>query len=1047
MKLADISIKRPVFATVMVSVLAVFGVWGYFQLSVDMFPDVEFPICTVTAVYPGADPETIESRVVDKLEEAISAVSGIKVLRSTSMENVGLVFVQFELERKADQAVQDVRDKVSAALKNLPSDLEPPLVERLDIGSAPVVAIALAAQMPKRELTAIAKDVVKQRLQAINGVGSVDIVGGQEREFHVWIDPQRLDSFGLAPGDVASALAAQNVEIPGGRLDSGATELSIKTRGQVHSAEGLGNIIITAAAGAPVRIRDVARVEDGEQESRSYATFSGQSSVTLLVRKQSGSNMVAVAHKVKDALEKIKAQAPQVSMKIASDTSVFTERAINDVKFDLLFGAGLAILIIMFFLHDWRATLISATALPVSVISTFAFIQAMGYTLNMMTMLALSLSIGILIDDAIVVIENIHRHLEMGKPPLRAAGEATAEIGLAVMATTASILAVFVPVATMKGMIGRFFVQFGLTVAFAVAVSLFVAFTLTPMLSSRFLRAHTGKGAVGRAIEAFLDTIEHAYSRLLGGALRHRVLTILAALAAFVAAIFLAAIVPKEFMAIEDRGQVSVKLEMPSGTALALTEGTAEAIATRLRGLPGVADTLVTIGGSALSEINRAEIQVNMVEKKKRAFSQAQLIAYAREQMAGWLGRGDIKFAVEPFQMMGGGSGAFRSAMVQFNVRGKDYGEISKATDEIIKWMSEQKVMVDGKPRSPYVDLDTSYRGGKPELAVNIDRDRAADLGVPMAVIAMTLRSLMADEKVSEITTGGERFDVRMKLDEKFRQSAQDLMALKVRSTSGQLVNLSNVVSIVHGTGPGKIERQNRQRQITVYANLNGIALGEASQQIDAIAKKVVPKTMVTDWTGMADIMRESMGYLLSALLLAVIIVYLVLAAQFESFLHPFTIMLSLPLSMVGALGAIAITHSMLNIMTMIGIILLMGLVTKNAILLVDYTNTLRRQGVGRKEALLKAGAVRLRPILMTTGAMIFGMLPVALGISEGGELRAPMAIAVIGGLITSTLLTLVVVPVAYTIIDAIAERTLGHATVMREGEETPLQIAASHGE
>jgi HAE1 family hydrophobic/amphiphilic exporter-1 len=1046
MKLADISIKRPVFATVMVSVLAVFGVWGYQKLSVDMYPDVEFPICTVTAVYPGADPETIESRVVDKLEEAISAVSGIKTLRSTSMESVGLVFVQFELERKADQAVQDVRDKVSAALKNLPSDLEPPLVERLDIGAAPVVSIALAGDMPKRDLTDIAKNTVKQRLQAINGVGTVDIIGGQEREFHIWIDPQRLDSFGLAPGDVAQAVASQNVEIPGGRLDSGALELSIKTRGQVHSAEELGNIIITAAGGAPVRIRDVARVEDGEQERRSYATFSGKSSVTMVVRKQSGSNTVDVAHKVKAAVEKLRVQFPKVEMKIASDNSLFTERAIDDVKFDLLFGALLAILIIMFFLHDWRATLISATALPVSVISTFAFIYFMGYTLNMMTMLALSLSIGILIDDAIVVIENIHRHLEMGKSPMKAAGEATAEIGLAVMATTASILAVFVPVATMKGLIGRFFVQFGLTVAFAVAVSLFVAFTLTPMLSSRFLRAHTSKGPIGKAIEGFLDGIEHAYTKLLSAALRHRVLTVLTAIAVFVGSIFLAAIVPKEFMSVEDRSQFLVKLEMPSGSSLGATETMSESISTKLRAVPGVQDTLVTIGGSALAEINRAEIQVNLVGKKKRNFSQAKMIDYTRNKIREWLGRADVNYAVEPFNMTGASSGAFRNSMVQFNVRGKKYEEISKATDEIIKSLGEQKVVVDGKTQAGYVDLDTSYRGGKPELAINIDRDRAADLGVPMAVIAMTMRSLMADDKVSEMTADGQRYDIRMKLDESFRKKAQDLMALKVRSTTGQLVNLSNVVSIMDEAGPGKIERQNRQRQITVFANLSGIALGEATKQVETLAKKVVPSSMTTDWAGQADMMKESMGYLLSALLLAVIIVYLVLAAQFESFLHPFTIMLSLPLSMVGALGAIALTHSMLNIMTMIGIILLMGLVTKNAILLVDYANTLRRQGFSRKDALLKAGAVRLRPILMTTGAMIFGMGPVALGLSEGGELRAPMAIAVIGGLITSTLLTLVIVPVAYTILDAIAERTLGHATVMREGEETPLEAAAKHG-
>jgi len=1038
MKLADISIRRPVFATVMVSVLAVFGVWGYQQLSVDMYPEVEFPIVTVTAIYPGADPETIESRVIDKLEEAISTVNGIKVMRSTSMENVGLVFVQFELERKADQAVQDVRDKVSAELKNLPTDLEPPLVERVDIGAAPIIAISLAAEMPRRDLTKIAKDVIKQRLQAINGVGGLDIVGGQEREFHVWIDPHRLDSFGLTPGDVAQSLAAQNVEIPGGRFDADTKELAVKTRGQIHSASELENIIIPAAVGSVVRIRDVARVEDGAEEQRSYATLNGKASVTLLVRKQSGSNTVTVAHKVKDVLETLRKQVPAVTMTVASDSSVFTERSIDDVKFDLIFGAVLAILIILFFLHDWRATLISATALPTSVIATFAFIYFMGYTLNMMTMLALSLSIGILIDDAIVVIENIHRHLEEGKSPMKAASEATAEIGLAVMATTASILAVFVPVATMKGMIGRFFVQFGLTVAFAVSVSLFVAFTLTPMLSSRFLRAHTGKGPIARAIERFLDGVEGIYSRLLKGALAHRWLTMGAAFVVFLSSLYLAAIVPKEFMPIEDRSQYAIKLELPTGSALAVTEQTSESIATHLRAMPGVKDTLITIGGSsAQSEVNRAEIQVNLVGKKDRGFSQAKAIAFTRDQLPSWLGRSDVNFAVEPYQMVGGGSSAFRNSTIQFNVRGRDYADISKATDEIIAWMKTQK---------GYVDIDTSYRGGKPELAINIDRDRAADLGVPVASIATTVRNLMANDKISELTVDGDRYDVRMKLDESFRKRAEDLASVKIRSVTGQLVNMSNVANIAQGTGPAKIERQNRQRQITVYANLNGLALGDASKEIDEEARKAVPSTMVSDWTGMADIMRESMGYLLSALLLAIIIVYLVLAAQFESFLHPFTIMLSLPLSMVGAFGAIALSHSMINIMTMIGIILLMGLVTKNAILLVDYTNTLRRKGLTRYEALIKAGPVRLRPILMTTGAMIFGMIPVALGVSEGGELRAPMAIAVIGGLLTSTLLTLVVVPVAYTIIDSLAERTLGHITVLREGDETPLQAVARHG-
>jgi len=1033
MKLADISIKRPVFATVMMGILAVFGVWGYTQLPIDMMPEVEFPIVTVTAVYPGADPETVESRVIDKLEEAITAVNGIKMMRSTSMESVGFVVIQFELERKADQAAQDVRDKVSAALAELPPDLEPPVVERLDFGAIPILGVALASDMPKRDLTRFASDILKLRLQSINGIGSVSVVGGQEREFHVWIDPRRLDSFGLAAGDVAQALAAQNVEIPGGRFDEGLRELSVKTRGQVHSAAELGNVIIPAAVGSIVRLRDVARIEDGEEERRSYATFNGQSAVTVIVLKQSGANSVEVAQKAKAMLKQIEKEYPQIKLAVAADNTLFTEHMISDVKLELLYGGILAILIILFFLHDWRATLISATALPISVIATFAFVKGMGYTLNMMTMLALSLSIGILIDDAIVVIENIHRHLEEGASPMRAAREATAEIGLAVMATTASILAVFVPVATMKGMIGRIFVQFGLTVAFAVSVSLFVALTLTPMLSSRFLRAHTGKGSVGRKIEAFLDAIEHAYKRLLAAALHHRGITMGVAAAVLVTSVALVMTVPIEFMPTEDRGQFSVKLELPTGSSLGATETTAEKVATALRGVPGVQETLVTIGATAQSEINRAEIQVNLVAKKQRAFTQAQMITYAREHLPGWLGRDDVNFAVEPFQLMGGGSA---DSIIQFNVRGRDYAEISKATDDLIAWMKSQE---------GFVDLDTSYRGGKPEMVVQIDRDRAADLGVPVATIATTIRSLMANDKISELTVDGERHDVRMKLDESFRQRPDDLAAVKVRSVTGQLVTLANVADIHPGTGPGKIERQNRQRQITIFANLKDLALGDATKQIDAAAERIVPKSMSTGWSGMADIMRESFGHLTSALILAIIIVYLVLAAQFESFLHPFTIMMSLPLSMVGAFGLMAISRSPFNVVTMIGIILLMGLVTKNAILLVDYTNTLRRRGKSRNDALLEAGPVRLRPILMTTAAMIFGMLPIALALSEGSEIRAPMAVAVIGGLLTSTLLTLVVVPVVYTLVDGVAERALGHATVLKEGEETPLQAAASH--
>ncbi len=1013
MKLADISIRRPVLATVMVGVLAVFGAWAYPNVGVDLMPDVEFPFVTITVVYPGADPETMETRIIDKLEDVVGTVNGIKTMRSTSLENVGFIAVQFELERKADQAIQDVRDKVATALATLPSDLEPPIIQRMEINAAPILSLAMAGNLTQRQLTRLANDVVKQRLQAINGVGAVDIVGGREREFHVWIDPQKLESYYLAAGDVIQALAAQNVEIPGGRLDIGAEEFTVKTLGQIHSVEELGNIIITSSVGAPVRVSDVARVEDGEEEERTYASLNGKAAVGLLVRKQSGANTVVVADRAMKALETLKGQLPAgVSISIPTDNSIFIRNTIDDVKFDLMYGAILAVLIIFCFLHDWRATFISALALPVSVVSTFAFIYFMGYTFNMMTMLALSLSIGILIDDAIVVIENIHRHLMMGKSPFAAAKDATAEIGLAVMATTASILAVFVPVATMRGIIGRIFVQFGLTVAFAVTVSLFVAFTLTPMLSARMLRVHTGeKHRIGRTIDVWLAHVDRYYRAILHWALAHRGATFGVATITFIASLGVGALVPKEFMPAEDRGQFLVKLELPSGTGFATTVAYADNIAEEIRAIGGVETTLVTMGGANETEVNRANIQVNTVKKWDRTYTQMQAMDYVRQLLAS---RPNLNAAVEPISTMGGGAAGMRNSTVQFSIMGNDYDELNITAQNLMTFM---------KAQGGFVDIDTTFRGGKPEMAVRIDRERAADLGVPVASIAMTLRSMLAGDKATELATEGDRFDVRVQLDADYRKGPADLVGLKVRSTTGQLAHMANLVEIKPGTGPARIERQERQRQVTVLANLSGKTLGTAVDEVNGWAAANVPSHLVTTWVGMGDIMGDSFKNLFASLILAIVMVYLILAAQFESFLHPLTIMLSLPLSVVGALGALFIAREPLGIMAMIGIILLMGLVTKNAILLVEYANQLKEQGLSTMEALMKAGPVRLRPILMTTSAMIFGMIPVALGLSEGGEMRAPMAMAVIGGLITSTVLTLLVVPVAYSVTDSLVTR------------------------
>lgn len=1010
MKLADVSIRRPVLTTMMISALVVFGLFAYPRIGVDLFPNVEFPIATVTAVYPGASPETIESKVVDKLEEAINTITGIKVLRSTSMENLGQVVVQFELETKADQAVQDVRDKVAGVLRELPKDIEAPVVQKFDIGAAPVISLVVAGNLPIRELTRLAEDVVKAKLQTLRGVGNIDVVGGRKREFHIWVDARRLEARHLTIFEVMRTIGAQNIDLPGGRLNLGNREVVLKTRGEVHSAEELGAIIITSQGGTPIRIRDVARVEDGEQEERSYSSLSGTRAVSLVVRKQSGANTVAMAKLIREEVVKLGKLLPKgVEIKTPIDNSIFIARSIHDVQFDLVLGGILAVIIILFFLHDWRATVISALALPTSVVATFAFIDAMGFTFNNLTMLGLSLSIGILVDDAIVVIEAIHRQVAKGLPPMEAASVAAKEIGLAVLATTACIVAVFIPVAFMKGMIGRFFMQFGLTVAFAVSISLFVAFTITPMLAARMLKVSHDRNRLSRAIDAMLGAIDNVYRKLLGVALRQRALTLLIGVASLVGSCSLLKVVKTEFLPPEDRGEFMVKLELPTGTDLATTRALVQRVSKEVRALPGVTLTFTSVGAGVAQEVNKAEMQVNLIGEKKRSFSQEEMMTYLRKVLTRY-----PQLASSSVEPMGGpGGGGFRQQAVQFNIRGRNYAELSKASDALIKEL---------KKKGTYVDLDTTYRGGKPELRIDIDRDRAADLGIPVQVIAATLRAYIAGDKVGELNTDGDRFDVRVRLPDADRRKASNITSLRVRAATGQLVALSSFVKISRGSGPSTIERQNRQRQVTVLANLQGKTLGEAVKEVEALGKKHIPGHLTTDWAGMAEIMIESFQNMLIALLLAIIIIYMILAAQFESFVHPFTIMLSLPLSVVGALGALAASGMTLNIFSMIGVIMLMGLVTKNAILLVDYANLLRRQeGLAVREALLEAGVVRLRPILMTTAAMIGGMLPVALALSEGGGQRAPMAMVVIGGLTTSTLLTLVVVPVVYSLLDGAA--------------------------
>lgn len=1016
MRLADVSIRRPVFAVMMIAAVVVFGALSYPRVGVDLFPNVEFPIVTVTVAYPGADPETMETKVADLIEEKVNTLSGIKTLRSVNLEGVTQVIVEFQLEVEADAAVQDIRDKISEIERDLPAAAEPPLIQKFDTGAAPVVAIALSGPLGPRELTELADKVVKERVQRVPGVGGVDLVGDRERQIKVLVDPASLSGLGLTVDDVSSAIRTQNLDVPGGFVERGSRELVIKTKGEVRSVDEVGDIIIPNAAGAVIRVRDVAKVVDTVQDARSASFLNGVPAVSMVVRKQSGANTVEVAKGVRRALEEVRPRVEQAgaSLAVPTDNSRYIEHSINDVQFDLAFGAVLAIIIILFFLHDFRATLISAIAIPVSVIATFAFIDLMGFTFNNMTMLALSLSIGILIDDAIVVIENIHRHMEAGESPLQAASNGTAEIFLAVLATTSSILAVFVPVAFMRGIIGRFFYQFGLTVSFAVAVSMLVSFTLTPMLSSRFLKsAHGEQNRISRLIESMLKALDAVYERVLRAALRHRWTTVGTAVLALTGSFVLVSRVQAEFVPPEDRGEFALNVELPTGTSLEASKEVVEAVAADLRKhAPGVKLTFTTIGEGAQGQVNLGKVQVVLVPSNQRSFHQEDMMAWARARY------GDLDSAMitaAQINAIGGDSG-FRSQPIQLNVRGEDMEQLVLVTNRLKEELAKEKGLV---------DLDSTYRGGKPQLTLAVDRERAADLGVPVSAVGGVIRALVAEDEVSELKQGVDAYDIVVQLPEQLRNRVDELSNLQVRSINGALVDLANVVRVEHGEAPSQIERQARQRQITVLAGLEGVPLGTAKEMVDGVVQRVVPEGLTTDYAGMADVMGESFQYMALALVLAVLLVYMILAAQFDSFVQPVTIMLSLPLSLVGAFGALFATGMTLNIFSMIGIIMLMGLVTKNAILLVDFANQLRGQGKELYEALVQAGIIRLRPIFMTTAAMIFGMLPVALALSEGGETRAPMAVCVIGGLITSTLLTLVVVPVVYTFFDGLAHSGL----------------------
>lgn len=1016
MKLADVSIKRPVFATMMIMSLVVLGLFAFTKLNVDLYPDVDIPFVIVTTVLPGAGPEQIESDVTKQIEDAVNPIGGVDEIQSFSQEGVSIVVVGFKLEVDGKAAAQEVREKVAAIRSELPEDIEDPVIQRYDNASQPIMTLTISGERGEKELTTYTKDVIKKRLESVPGIGNIELVGGAEREIHVDVDLERLKAYGLSIQDVAQSVGGANVEIPGGNLNQDRRQLLLRTVGKFKDIKDFEKIVVVSDKGNVVRLSEVASISDGVEERKSLSRFNGSTAVGLSIQKQSGANTVQVAQQIHKALKKLDAEMPEdIKVTVSQDNSVFIQESIDDVLFDILYGGLLAIIVIYLFLANIRSTIISAIALPTSIIATFFVMWALDFTLNMMSLLALSLAVGLLIDDAIVVIENIYRHLDQGETPFEAAKSATNEIGLAVLATTFTIVAVFIPVAFMEGIVGRFFYQFGITVSVAVLVSLFVAFTLTPMLSSRWLNiedehlSNTGS-ILNRGLyyfNHFFEWLNGKYQRLLGWSLRHRILVVLGSIAVFVGSMMMMGMLGSAFFPATDRGEFYIKVNAAAGTSLEQTDAICQRIEKRLREREEVTDIVTSIGGET-TPVNKASMFVKLVKKHERTQGVEQIMDEVRAEMKNIPGTAlDIRTEGGP----GGGE-----KPLTLSVRGPDLNKIKEIADQL-----------EGIYRRTEgtVDIEQSLEPSKPEIRVRIDRDKAADLGVNAFVVASTVRSMVDGYVATKFQDEGEQYDVRVRLKESNRRSIDDIENLSIAGFKGGdkiNVRLGDIAEVYEGVGPSVINRYNRQREIRVDANLSGRLLGEVLGDVNREIKKLnLPAGYSIKTVGEGEMQAEAFFNILISLLLAIIFVYIVLAMQFESFIHPFSIMLSLPMAIIGAVLALIAFDSALSVMSLIGIIMLMGLVTKNAILLIDYTNVQRERGLSRTEALLKAGPTRLRPILMTTFAMIFGMVPVAFGMGEGAEFRAPMGQAVIGGLITSTMLTLLVVPVVYTILDDIS--------------------------
>ena len=1016
MGLAALCVRRPVFATMLVMVLVVLGVASFLRLGVDLYPKIDMPMVTITATLPGGSAEEMETEVTKPIEEAVNTIQGIDELRATTVEGVSRVMAQFVLERDVEQAAQDVRDRVSTILPRLPQGIDPPVVEKIDPDAQPIMSISVSGDRSMREITEIADKQIKQRLEGVTGIGQILLIGGRQRAIQIEIDAEKMNALGISVTQLSQTVQRQNVEIPSGRIDQGLREVTLRTLGRISSPEQFGGLIVNSDRNAPVRIRDFATVADSWEEPRDLARLDGRPAVTLLVRKQSGTNTVKVIQTVKDQLAEIqKALPPDLKVDVIRDQSIFIEGSVHAIYEHLILGGLFASIVVLFFMQNLRATLIAAVAIPTSIIATFTMMNASGYTLNNLTLLGLTVSVGIVIDDAIVVLENIFRYIEEKKyKPFDAAVAATSEIGLAVMATTLSLAIIFAPVIFLSGIPGRFLQCFGVTAATAIIVSLLVSFTLTPMLSSRLFKAvggeESGKKTHTSKESKLYRPIENAYIASLKWSMGHRKTVILICTLVILSAIPLGTRIGKDFFPDDDQDEFDITVKTPEGTSLEGTDEVLKQMEARLKKLPEVRHLLTTINSGGTAGVTDGGIYVRLSPLAERTISQFDVMKLARDAIQDFPG---VRTSVQSINAIGIG---MRNAAVQLVVRGPDLNVLGGLANQFTERMKE----IPG-----IVDVDSSLNIGNPEIQVKILRDKASDLGVSVTDLAQALRLMVSGEQdITKYKEGDELYEVRLRVQPAQRKNMGSLSGLMIPASGGRLVRLDNVALVERGTGPAQIDRYNREHQVTLYANtLPGKALSEAMNDADQIiAQARLPAGFDFRFTGRGKIFLEMFSSFAIAVILALIFVYMVLAAQFESFVHPLSIMSSLPLAIPFAIASLFLAGKTLHMWSALGLLLLFGIVKKNSILQVDFTNRLRREhGYDRYKAIIEANRARLRPILMTTLSIIAGMIPTALGRGPGSGSRSAIAVVIVGGQSLCFLLTLLAIPVVYSILDDFA--------------------------